>query len=131
MTESPIELKELSIKFATPQTTVFRGVALPHMYCGQVIIEHGMVLESSTITQYETCMLVAQSGATMVRTHSAVKLMVAGDTALVSTPFQLTNINAKKMPTSIVYFAMSDAINHNQPIVDNRSIDNDNETTNY
>jgi len=49
----------------------------------------------------------------------------AGDTALVSTPFQLTNVNAKKVPTSIVFFAMSDAINHDQPSVDNRSVDND------
>lgn len=125
MIDIPIILKELSIEYATSQTTVFRGVVLPHMYCGQVIIEHGMVLESNTMTTYDTCVLVAQSGATMVRTNTAVRLMVAGDTVAVNTPFQLTNVNSKKIPSSIVYFAVSDATNLIQQSVDNRSVDND------
>lgn len=125
MNDTPIILKELSIEYATTQTTVFRGVELPHMHCGQAIIEHGMVLESNTMTTYDTCVLVAQSGATMVRTNTAFRLMVAGDTVAVNTPFQLTNVNSKKTPSSIVYFAVSDATNLMMQSVDNRSVDND------
>jgi hypothetical protein len=125
MNDAPIILKELSIEFATTQTTVFHGVALPYMHCGQVIIENGMVVTSSTMTKYEMCILVAQSGATMVRTDNAIRLMVAGDSVAVNTPFQLTNVNSKPMPSSIVFFAVSDATNLMMQSVDNRSVDND------
>lgn len=123
--DTPIVIKDLAIEYATSQTTVFRGISLPDMHCGQIIIEPGMVLTSSSITWYDKCVLVVQSGATVIRTDAELRIVSAGDTALVSTPFQLTNVNAKKVPTSIVFFAMSDAINHDQPSVDNRSVDND------